>query len=29
MNWFMGVYEVRPGLMNGFHGAVELRTVRI
>ena len=24
MNWFMGVYEVRPGLMNGFHGAVEL-----
>ncbi len=24
MNWFMGVYEVIPGLMNGFHGAVEL-----
>ncbi len=24
MNWFMGIYEVRPGLMNGFHGAVEL-----
>lgn len=24
MNWFMGVYEVRPGLMNGFHGAVVL-----
>lgn len=24
MNWFMGVYEVVPGLMNGFHGAVLL-----
>lgn len=24
MNWFMGVYEVFPGLMNGFHGAVLL-----
>ena len=24
MNWFMGIYEVQPGLMNGFHGAVEL-----
>lgn len=24
MKWFMGVYEVVPGLMNGFHGAVEL-----
>ena len=24
MNWFMGVYEVVPGLMNGFHGAVTL-----
>ena len=24
MNWFMGVYEVVPGLMNGFHGAVQL-----
>ena len=24
MFWFMGVYEVVPGLMNGFHGAVEL-----
>jgi LysM repeat protein len=24
MSWFMGMYEVQPGLMNGFHGAVEL-----
>ena len=24
MAWFMGIYEVVPGLMNGFHGAVEL-----
>ncbi len=24
MFWFMGIYEVIPGLMNGFHGAVEL-----
>ncbi len=24
MYWFMGVYEVVPGLMNGFHGAVLL-----
>ena len=24
MNWFMGIYEVIPGLMNGFHGAVQL-----
>jgi lipoprotein-anchoring transpeptidase ErfK/SrfK len=24
MHWFMGLYEVTPGLMNGFHGAVEL-----
>lgn len=24
MNWFMGIYEVVPGLMNGFHGAVLL-----
>jgi len=24
MYWFMGVYEVFPGLMNGFHGAVLL-----
>ena len=24
MAWFMGVYEVVPGLMNGFHGAVLL-----
>ncbi|MBN1964152.1 MAG: L,D-transpeptidase family protein [Anaerolineae bacterium] len=24
MHWFMGVYEIQPGLMNGFHGAVEL-----
>jgi hypothetical protein len=24
MYWFMGMYEVGPGLMNGFHGAVLL-----
>lgn len=24
MNWFMGMYEVGPGLMNGFHGGVLL-----
>ena len=24
MHWFMGIYEVQTGLMNGFHGAVEL-----
>ena len=24
MYWFMGMYEVTPGLMNGFHGAVLL-----
>lgn len=24
MNWFMGIYEVVPGLMNGFHGNVLL-----
>lgn len=24
MYWFMGVYEIIPGLMNGFHGAVQL-----
>ncbi len=24
MNWFMGIYEVAPGLTNGFHGAVLL-----
>ena len=24
MNWFMGIYEVVPGLVNGFHGAVLL-----
>ena len=24
MAWFMGIYEVVPGLMNGFHGAVVL-----
>jgi hypothetical protein len=24
MEWFMGLYEVVPGLMNGFHGAVLL-----
>lgn len=24
MSWFMGIYEVSPGLINGFHGAVLL-----
>mgnify|MGYP001251354731 FL=1 len=24
MYWFMGIYEVTPGLVNGFHGAVLL-----
>ena len=24
MNWFMGIYEVVPGLLNGFHGSVLL-----
>jgi lipoprotein-anchoring transpeptidase ErfK/SrfK len=24
MSWFMGIYEVQPGLVNGFHGAVLL-----
>lgn len=24
MFWFMGIYEVVPGLVNGFHGAVVL-----
>lgn len=24
LNWFMGMYEVGPGFMNGFHGAVLL-----
>lgn len=24
MSWFMGIYEVVPGLVNGFHGAVIL-----
>lgn len=24
MNWFMGIYQVIPGLVNGFHGAVLL-----
>ncbi len=24
MQWFMGIYEVTPGLVNGFHGAVLL-----
>jgi LysM repeat protein len=28
MDWFMGIYEVVPGLMNGFHGAVLLATGR-
>ncbi len=26
MDWFMGIYEVIPGLVNGFHGAVLLAT---
>jgi hypothetical protein len=24
MNWFMGIYSVREGLVNGFHGGVLL-----
>lgn len=24
LRWFMGVYEISPGLVNGFHGAVTL-----
>jgi LysM repeat protein len=24
MSWFMGIYAVRPGLVNGFHGSVLL-----
>jgi LysM repeat protein len=24
MYWFMGMYQIGPGMMNGFHGAVEL-----
>ena len=24
MDWFMGIYEITPGLMNGFHGNVLL-----
>lgn len=24
MSWFMGIYEIRPGLVNGFHGKVLL-----
>jgi hypothetical protein len=24
MSWFMGIYEVAPGLINGFHGMVRL-----
>jgi lipoprotein-anchoring transpeptidase ErfK/SrfK len=28
MNWFMGIYEVTPGFLNGFHGAVELSNGR-
>lgn len=24
MHWFMGIYEVVPGLVNGFHGRVDL-----
>lgn len=24
LNWFMGIYEVTPGLVNGFHGSVLL-----
>lgn len=24
LNWFMGIYEVVPGLVNGFHGSVLL-----
>jgi lipoprotein-anchoring transpeptidase ErfK/SrfK len=29
MYWFMGMYEVLPGLMNGFHGWVELPDGRL
>jgi LysM repeat protein len=29
MYWFMGMYEVSPGLMNGFHGWVELPNGRL
>jgi LysM repeat protein len=29
LNWFMGIYEVVPGLMNGFHGAVLLPNGRL
>ncbi len=28
MYWFMGIYEVYPGLVNGFHGAVLLANGR-
>lgn len=28
MYWFMGIYEVTPGLFNGFHGAVLLANGR-
>ncbi len=28
MNWFMGIYEVVPGLVNGFHGGVLLANGR-
>ena len=28
MNWFMGMYEVVPGLFNGFHGGVLLANGR-
>lgn len=28
MYWFMGIYEVTPGLVNGFHGAVLLANGR-
>jgi lipoprotein-anchoring transpeptidase ErfK/SrfK len=24
MYWFMGIYQISPGLINGFHGAVKL-----
>jgi LysM repeat protein len=29
MHWFMGIYEIVPGLVNGFHGAVDLPGGRI
>lgn len=29
MDWFMGIYEVVPGLMNGFHGNVLLANGRL